>query len=120
MIKCLEHCEKLGRFALTSNSAYLVVFDIISNELVLHHISVDVHVVVACAVTHVLKTFVVVSGPEEWGVTIRDELAKHVECCVRTLIESVDPMFNPGLLAGLPIWERTDVTSSKDVWGRGL
>jgi hypothetical protein len=105
---------------LTSNGTYLVVLNVISYELVLHHISVNMYTVVACAVTHVLDTFVVVSGPEEWGVTIWDELAKHVESCVRTLIESVDPMLNPGLLTGLPIWERTDVTCCEDVRGRRL
>jgi hypothetical protein len=79
-----------------------------------------VHIVVACAVTNVLETFVVVSGPEEWSVAIWDKLAKHVEGCVRALIQSVDPMFNPGLLTGLPVGERTNVTCSVDVWGRRL
>ena len=86
MIECLEHGEKVGRFSLASNGTDLVVLDVISYELILHHISINVHIVVACAVSNVLNTFVVVSGPEKWSVAIWDKLAKHIESCVRTLV----------------------------------
>lgn len=61
--------------------------------------------VIAGAMSDVLKTLVVMSCPEEWDVAIWDKLAHHVECCVRPLIKSVDPVLNSSLLTGLPIWE---------------
>ena len=72
--------------------------------------------VVAGAMSNVLKTLVVMPSPEEWDVAIWDKLAHHVECGVGPLIKSVDPVLNSCLLAGLPIWERANISSSIDVW----
>ena len=78
------------------------------------------NLVIASAVAHILKTLVVMSSPEEGNIAVWNELAQHVESCVRALVESIDPVLNSRLLTSLPVWERADVSCGIDVGGSGL
>ncbi len=106
---------------LSCNSLDFISFNKISKEIILHNISIDVNFITRFRdMSDELGCFIVQTSPEKGSNSKRYEFIKHVISGVWSLILRIWPMFNSNLFACMPIWERTDIPSSKNIFYRCL
>jgi len=77
----------------------LVIFDVVADELVGMHVTMDEHFIKRVTIAYVLQGLVVLTTPEDGSVTVRDKFVHHVESSERALVGSIDPVLNSRLLA---------------------
>ena len=115
------HADKHWAISLSCHSHNLVVIiDVVSCELIRHHISLNVNWCSIVTIATVLNTLVVIACPKEGNRAVRYQFAKHVESCMASLILSNIPMFCPCSLTIDPVRIGNDVTSCKYVFITGL
>ena len=120
-IKCHEESKCINMSTLSCNSLDFISFDKIGKEIILHYITIDVNLIARFRnVSDKLGCFIVQTGPEEGSNPERNKFIKHVIRCVWSLVLSIWPMFDANLFASVPVWERTNITSSINVFHRCL